>query len=109
MPLTYLLKKPVKKYKDSDKRQLLNDHRIRHMWWASLQQGKTLINKKNNKFITKEQIIKEHTAIVRKLFALHFHHHLVDSLDQTLPQELKEKSKTIFSIRKIIQKNILKR
>jgi len=90
--------------KDIPDKVLPNEHRWCHVYWSNIEGGKQY------KYWTKPRLIKFHTAIVRELFRRGFkHNYHKNSIDETLPKELKEKSKTISSIRKIIQKNILKR
>lgn len=89
MPLKKLLK--AKRLSSLRKKQLLNDHRVCHMWWASLKKGRKLRLKSGEK-ITRELIARRHKLIVEKLFEVGFCHHMKDSLDLTLPKRLIRKS-----------------
>jgi len=90
--------------KDIPDKVLLDEHRWCHVYWSNIEGGKQY------EYWNKPRLIRFHTAVVRELFRRGFkHNYRKNSIDETLPKELKERSKTISSIRKIIQKNILKR
>ena len=81
---------------------LVDDHRWCHVFWANIENGK-----KYN-YWTKDRLVKLHGKIVRELFRRGFkHNYHKNSIDETLPKELKKKS--IASIRDIMRINILKK
>jgi len=80
---------------EARKKILLDDHRLVHAAYKNILSGKTLIHRKGSlkdKPITKEWVIKLHKWIVEHMFSVGFEHHMVDSLDETLPEKLKAKS-----------------
>jgi len=91
LPYSTLIK--LKKFTPLQKKQLLDEHRIFHAWWHSLKNGKILRDKKTHKLITRDTVRKRHRLIVSKIFNVGFCHHMIDSLDQTLPKTLIKLSK----------------
>jgi len=90
--------------KDIPDEVLPDEHKYCHWYWSNIKKGIKY------KYWNKPRLIKFHTAIVKELFRRGFkHNYHPNSIDETLPKELKEKSKTNSSLRKIIQKNILKK
>ena len=80
---------------------LPNEHRWAHTYWANIERGIKY------KYWTKPRLIRFHTAIVRELFRRGYkHHYHPNSIDETLPQDLKEKSKSESSLKEIIQRVI---
>lgn len=69
---------------------LLDDHRIVHAWWSSLQQGKKLYHSDGSE-ITKEEVRKLHDAIVKELEKRGFEHKtpLEEHLSET-PDRIKK-------------------
>lgn len=82
MPLELLLKKPISDYTERDKKALLNDHRFMHARHVITEDP-----------VAKEKIEEQHAAVVRKLLGLKVDHNIVDALDESLPGELKERSR----------------
>ena len=84
----------------SDK-QLLDDHRIFHAWWSTIEKkGKPLTDRRTGRPIDKEEVIRRHRRVVEEMFKRGFKHNMVDDLDQTLPDQLKRKSgrsKTVYA------------
>jgi len=112
MPLTKLLKKPAKDFSQKEKKMILDDHRIRHAWYSSTKQGKQIHDKETGKLLTLKDIGEQHTKIVRKMFSLKINHNYVpNSVDQTLPKNLKEKSKKMAksTLDKIIEDALIKK
>jgi len=112
MPLMKLLKKPAKDYSKLEKFQLIDDHRLRHAWYSSTKQGKQIHDKETGKLLTLKDISEQHTKIVRKMFSLKIKHNYVpNSVDQTLPKNLKEKSKKMAksTLDKIIKDALIKK
>ncbi len=89
MPLDYLLS--LSNLTNAQKRQMLDEHRVRHAWFSSVTNGKDLHNG-DGSLITLDQISKEHEKIVEKLFDNEVNHYLVDGLDNSLSDVLKKKS-----------------
>lgn len=58
-------------------------HRLLHMWWKNPEKTNW----------TREQIKKEHARVVRAMFRHGMNHNIVDGLDETLPEDLKKRSK----------------
>lgn len=69
----------------STNQKLLNGHRILHHWWRVPSATSW----------TKEQVVREHTRVVRIMFERGMKHHMHDGLDETLPEDLKKKSREI--------------
>ena len=75
-------------------KQIADDHRILHAWWASLQKGKVLKHE-DHALINKKEIVTKHAAAVRwlldhqELFKNGYTHRMSDTLDDTLPEQLK--------------------
>ena len=84
MPYDLLIK--LKKFSPLRKKQLLLEHSILHAWWRSLNKGKNLIDHKTGKPITKEEVIKRHKLIVAQIFKAGMCHHMISTIDQTLPK-----------------------
>ncbi|HDN73723.1 MAG TPA: hypothetical protein ENG16_01695, partial [Archaeoglobus sp.] len=84
--------KDVKNYdpsKLSDK-VLLDDHRIVHAWWSSLQKGKILRHPDGSR-ITKEEVRRLHDLIVKELEKRGFKHETpLEELLEKVPPRVKE-------------------
>lgn len=75
----------------ADKKQLLEEHRVRHSWMNALNSGRSLRNS-DQSIMTKEQIIREHKAISKKMVDEKINHYLTDELDETVLDEVKKRS-----------------
>lgn len=74
--------KPINKMKTGTKRQALYGHNLLHSWWR----------KPSKTDWTKDQIKAEHKRVVRAILDKGWKHSMLDSLDETLPSDLKKKS-----------------
>ena len=94
MPYSYLVTKP--KLNRREIKQLADDARIFHAWWAALKKGKRL-RFKDGSLITKEIVARRHAEAVRVLLRYGYKFNMVDSLDETLPEDLKERIRAVRS------------
>lgn len=75
--------KPINKMQTGTQKQAYYGHNLLHGWWK--QPSKTNW--------TKEQIKKEHARVVRIILNKGWKHSMIDGLDNTLPSDLKSRSK----------------
>jgi len=93
VPYRALVQTPTEKFTPLMRKQLLDDHRIFHAWYASIKaSGKPMVDQKTGEQITLEEVSRRHAKTVRKMFELGFRHCIVDELDETLPLDLKKRS-----------------
>lgn len=83
------------------KKELLEDHKTRHVWYEGIARGKTI--KKNNVPITKELVQREHFDIVRQMLRHGLNHNFVDTLDTV--SLLGDRVKTMNMIRGVVLDN----
>lgn len=74
--------KPIGKMKTGNQKQAYYGHNLLHGWWT-----------KGKSSWTKDQIKKEHARVVRIILDKGWKHSMIDGLDKTLSQELKDRSK----------------
>jgi hypothetical protein len=72
-----------KKMDTSTNQKLVNGHRILHGWY----------DHPNRTSWTKDQVIREHTRVVRIMLKRGMKHNVHDALDDTLPSSLKKASR----------------
>lgn len=75
--------KPINKMQTGTKKQAYYGHNLLHGWWR--QPSKT--------DWTRDQIKREHARVVRIIFNKGWSHHMIDSLDKTLPSDLQKRSR----------------
>ena len=95
MPLKKVLETPVTKYTTLMKKWLLREHAFVHAWYKHVKATKEPIHHKTLGELSIADLIKIHTALVRKMKLLGIRHCLRDSLDATLPSFLRKWSKRI--------------
>ncbi len=76
-------KTPIGKMKTGNQKQAYYGHNLLHGYY-----------RKGNTNWTKDQIIKEHTRVVRIILDKGWKHTMKDGLDDTLPDDLKKRSKS---------------
>ena len=86
---------------NSQKKQLLDHHRLRHAWYESIAKGKTI--KQNNVPVSKERVQKEHFDIVKQMLRHGLMHNFVDTLDTV--SLLGDRVKTMNMIRGVVLDN----
>lgn len=70
-------------YSKATDKQVLDDHRIVHAWWATIEKSKkNLVDRKTKKIIDKEEIIRRHKKIVSELKKRNFKHNIISELDK---------------------------
>lgn len=74
--------KPIGKMKTGNRKQAHYGHNLLHAYW-----------RKGDTNWKKDQIIKEHKRVVRIIISKGWAHTMLDSLDNTLPDDLKSKSR----------------
>ncbi len=77
-------KPKINKMQTKTKRQAYYGHNLLHGWWNGAKTS-----------WTKEQIIKEHRRVVRIILDNGWTHHMIDSLDETLPADLIRRTKAL--------------
>lgn len=75
-------KTPIGKMKTGNQKQAYYGHNLLHGYW-----------RKGNTNWTKDQIKKEHARVVRIILNKGWRHRMIDGLDDTLPEDLKERTR----------------
>lgn len=84
MPILDLLEKPASEYTDKERKQILNDHKHLHGFYAQ--------DIKDGKGATyMDRLYKLHERVIRKLLDLGMKPKIKDGLDETLPSDVKKR------------------